>query len=84
MGTINKRCTNNVGRLWMRRNRKMKSTTFIHNDNVKCFHMAIQRKHKLVMMGRINFEDHALIKRRQIDEKMNVMGENVQGREKMG
>jgi hypothetical protein len=46
--------------------------------------MAIQRKHKLVMMGRINFEDHALIKRRQIDEKMNVMGENVQGREKMG
>jgi hypothetical protein len=36
------------------------------------------------MTGRINFEDHALIKRRQIDEKMNVMGENVQGREKMG
>jgi hypothetical protein len=25
-------------------------------------------------MGRINFEDHALIKRWQVDEKMNVMG----------
>jgi hypothetical protein len=26
-------------------------------------------------MGRINFKDHALIKRQQVDEKMNVMGE---------
>jgi SUMO ligase MMS21 Smc5/6 complex component len=24
------------------------------------------------MMGRINFKDHALIKRQQVDEKMNV------------
>jgi hypothetical protein len=39
----------------------MKSATSIHNDDVKCFHMAIQKTHKLVMMGRINFEDHALI-----------------------
>jgi hypothetical protein len=41
----------------------MKSTTFIHNDDVKCFHMVVQGTHKLVMMGHINFEDHALIKR---------------------
>jgi hypothetical protein len=44
-------------------NRKMKSTTFIHNDDVKCFHVVIQGTHKLVVMGRINFEDHVLIKR---------------------
>jgi len=30
---------------------------------------------KLVMMGYTNFKDHALIKRRRVDEKMNVMGE---------
>jgi hypothetical protein len=42
-------------------NQKMKSTTFFHNDDVKCFHMAIQRTHKLVVMGHINFEDHVLI-----------------------
>jgi hypothetical protein len=50
----------------------MKSAIFIHNDDVKCFHMAIQGTHKLVMMGRINFEDHALVKRWHVDEKMNV------------
>jgi hypothetical protein len=41
----------------------MKSMMFIHNDDVKCFHMAVQKTHKLVVMGRINFKDHALIKR---------------------
>jgi hypothetical protein len=40
----------------------MKSTTFIHNDDKKCFHMVLQWTHKLVVMGRINFKDHALIK----------------------
>ncbi len=45
---------------------------FIHNDDVKCFHMAIQRTFKLVVMGRINFEDYALIKRWWVNEKMNV------------
>jgi hypothetical protein len=54
-------------------NQKMKSATLIHNDGVKCFHVDVQRTHKLVMMGRINFEDHALIKRRLANEKMNVM-----------
>jgi len=44
-------------------NQKMKFATFIHNDDAKCFHMAVQRIHKLVVMGHINFEDHALIKR---------------------
>jgi len=41
----------------------MKSATLIHNDSAKCFHVAVQKTHKLVMVGRINFEDHALIKR---------------------
>jgi hypothetical protein len=40
-------------------NRKMKSTMSIHNDDVTCFHVAIQRTHKLVVMGNINFEDLA-------------------------
>jgi hypothetical protein len=43
-------------------NQKMESATFIHSDDAKCFHMAIQGTHKLVVMGHINFEDHALIK----------------------
>jgi len=55
--------TNNVGRLWMWSNWKMKSATFIHNDDVKCFHVAIKRTHKLVVMGHINFKNHALIKK---------------------
>jgi hypothetical protein len=53
-------------------NQKMKFVTFIHNDDVKCFHVAIQRTHKLVVMGCINFEDHALIRRQRANEKMNV------------
>jgi hypothetical protein len=60
----------------------MKSVMFIDNDNAKCFHMAIQGTHKLVMMGHTNFKDHAFIKRRWVDEKMNVMGgmfKDVQG-----
>jgi len=39
-------------------NQKMKFETFIHNDDAKCFHVAVQRKQKLILMGRINFEDH--------------------------
>jgi hypothetical protein len=41
----------------------MKFVTFIHNDDVKCFHVVVQRTPKLVVIGHINFEDHALIKR---------------------
>ncbi len=51
-------------------NQKMKFTEFIHNDDVKCFHMAIQRIHKLVEMGRINFEDHVLSKK----DKQDIQG----------
>ncbi len=65
--------TNNVGRLWMWSNQKMKSKTFIHNDDIKCFHVVVQRTHKHVVMGCINFKDHALIKRPWENEKMNVM-----------
>jgi hypothetical protein len=52
----------------------MKFATFIHNDDAKCFHMAVQRTHKLVVMGHINFGDHALINKWQVNEKMNVTG----------
>jgi hypothetical protein len=62
----------------------MKSTTFIHNDDAKCFHMVVQGTNKLVVMGRINFEDHALIKRQWVDEKLNVMGKMFRDKTKQG
>ncbi len=65
-------------------NRKMKFVTFIHNDDVKCFHMVVQRTHKLVMIGCISFEDHVLIKRRRVDEKMNVTGRMFKDKKKQG
>jgi hypothetical protein len=34
----------------------------------------LYKGHKLVVMGHINFKDHALIKRRWACKKMNVMG----------
>jgi hypothetical protein len=46
--------------MWI--NRMMKFVIFIHNDDVKCFHVVVQGTHKFVVMGHINFEDHALIK----------------------
>jgi hypothetical protein len=60
----------------------MKFTTYIHNDDVKHFHMAIQRTHKLVVMGCINFQNHALVKRWWVDEKMNVMGRMFKDKKK--
>ncbi len=36
--------------------------------------MAIQKTHKHVVMGCINSKDYALIKRGQVDEKMNMTG----------
>jgi hypothetical protein len=55
---------------------------FIHND--KFFHMAVQRTHKLVVMGCDNLEDHALIKRWWVSEKMNVTGEMFKEEKKKG
>jgi hypothetical protein len=45
---------------------------FIHNDDAKSFHVVVQGTLKLVVMSCINFEDHALIRRRWVDKKMNV------------
>jgi hypothetical protein len=56
-------------------NWKMKSTMFIHNDDVKRLHVVVQGTHKLVEMGHINFEDHVLTKRQHVGKKMNVMDE---------
>ncbi len=58
--------------MWI--DQKMKFEAFIRNDDAKCFHMAIQGTQKMVVMGHINFEDQALIKRQQEYEKMNVTG----------
>jgi hypothetical protein len=49
--------------MWI--NAKMKFDVFIHNDDAKCFHMVVQKTHGFVMMGHINYKDHALIKRWQ-------------------
>ncbi len=57
----------------------MKSTTFIHNDDVKCFHVVVQGTHKLVMMGRINFEVHALIQIWQANLQNECDRRDVQG-----
>jgi hypothetical protein len=62
----------------------MKFAMFIHNDDVKCFHMAIQGSQKTCSMGCINFKDHALIKRQQPHEKMNVTNEMFKDEKKMG
>jgi hypothetical protein len=57
---------------------------FIHNDDVKCFHVVVQGTHKFVMMGRTNFEDHVSMKRRRIDEKLNVIGMMFKDEKKWG
>jgi hypothetical protein len=44
-------------------NWKLKSKAFIHNDDAKCFHVAVQGTQKMVVMGCINFEDHVLIEK---------------------
>ncbi len=62
----------------------MKFATFIHNDDAKCFHVVVKGTHKLVVMGHINFEDHALIKKQWVDEKMNVTCEMLKDVKKKG
>ncbi len=62
----------------------MKFATLIHNDDVKCFHVAVQGTHKLLGMGRMNFKNHALIKRLRANEKMNVMCRMFKDEKKRG
>jgi hypothetical protein len=45
----------------MRNNQKMKFKAFIPNGDEKCFHVVVQGTKKVVVMGRINFEDEVLI-----------------------
>jgi hypothetical protein len=63
---------------------KMKFAAFIHYDDMKCFHVAVQETHKLVVMGHINFEDHALIKWRYACKKMNATGRRFKDKKKQG
>jgi hypothetical protein len=44
-------------------NRKMEPKALIFNDEAKCLNTVVQRTHKFIMMGHINYKDHALIKR---------------------
>ncbi len=46
--------------------------------------MDAQGTHKLVVLGCINFKDHALIKRRWANEKMNVIGGMFKDKKKQG
>jgi hypothetical protein len=46
--------------------------------------MAIQRTQKMVMMGHINFEDQALIKRQQVGKKMNTTSEKLKDKKTWG
>ncbi len=52
----------------------MKFEAFIFNDDVKCSHVVVQGMHKVIVMGYINFEDHALIKKQWVSKKINAMG----------
>ncbi len=57
----------------------MKFVTSIHNDDMKCFHVVVQKIDKLVVMGNLNFEHHALIKRWWVSKKNECNGWDVQG-----
>jgi hypothetical protein len=60
----------------------MKSAVFIHNDDMKCFHVVIQGTHKLVLLGHINFKDHALIKKWWASKKMNATSETFKDKKR--
>ncbi len=61
----------NLGGLWMQNIQRMRSEAFIHNDDVRCFHVVIKKTQKMVMMGHHNFEDKVIIKRQWVGQKMN-------------
>jgi hypothetical protein len=60
----------------------MESKVFIIDENVKCLHVIIQGTHKMVMTSRINFEDHALIKRWWVGKKMSAIGGKLKDKKK--
>jgi hypothetical protein len=41
----------------------MKFEVFIHNDDMMCFHVVVQRTQKMLVMSRHDFKDELLIKR---------------------
>jgi hypothetical protein len=47
----------------MQSNQKRRFEVFIHNDEVTCFHMALQGTQKMIVMGHCNFKDEVLIER---------------------
>jgi hypothetical protein len=47
----------------MQNNQKMRFETFIHNDDVTCFHATIQGTQKMIVLDCHNFKDEALVKR---------------------
>jgi hypothetical protein len=57
---------------------------FIHNDEVTCFHVAIQGTQKVIMMGHHNFKDSELSKRRWATQKINKIGKKLMDENKQG
>jgi hypothetical protein len=67
----------NLGGLWMQSSQKRRFEAFIHNDEVICFHMALQGTQKMIVMGHYNFKDEILIKRWQVVQKLNGTGRKL-------
>jgi hypothetical protein len=60
----------------------MRSKGFIHNNDVTCFHVALQRTQKMVVICCHNFKDEVSIKRWWASQKMNGMGEKFKDENK--
>ncbi len=57
----------------------MEFEVLIHNDEEKCFHVALQETQNVVVMGYINFVDEALIRRWWTSKKNECDGWEAQG-----
>jgi hypothetical protein len=66
----------------MQSSQKMRYEAFIPNDEVTCLHVAIQGTQKVIVIGRHDFKDEALIKRQRVAQKMNGMGEKLKDKNK--
>jgi hypothetical protein len=60
----------------------MRFEVFIHDDDVMCFHVAIQGTQKMVVMGHHNFKDKVLIKIWQACPKMNGTNKKLKDKNK--
>jgi hypothetical protein len=61
----------------------MEFEALFFNDEVKCLHVVVQGTHKLVVMGHINYKDHALIKKQWVSKKMNATADKFKDEKKV-